>query len=207
MEKKKANKKTTKKSETKLISLDSINKKYLLYAVIGLVLLLCIIFLIKGNVNDKNDQMNGLKIHYDSGKVIKFNNFKKGFTKKNIITVENTTNENKTYSLEWVKVNNKLKKQNVFLYEIECTGERCATLGKSQVPVAGAKVYTQVLIGPKTKQTYTVIFTYDGSEKDVSFDGTLQVFSEKVDTKKTKEQEKEKAKKLEEEAKSKSSKA
>lgn len=196
MEKKKSTK-NSKNEEKKLINFDSINRKYLSYVCICLIIIICIVFLVRCGVNDKDDQMNGLKIHYDSGKMIKFNNFKKDFTNKRTITVENTTKENKTYSLEWVKVTNDLKKQNVFLYEIECTGERCATLGKSQVPVAGAKVYTQVLIEPKSKQTYDVKFTYNGSEKGVKFAGALQVYSEKVDTKKIKEQEKKEQKKLE----------
>lgn len=173
-------------------------KKSIYIVVVVLIVLLGILF-ISSHSNIKNEKMNDLKIHYSNGKTLKFNSFKKKFTKEYTITVENTSKENKTYSLEWVKVDNGLNAQNKFLYEITCEGDRCATLGKSQVPVTGATVYTQVLIEAGKKQTYTVKFTYDGSEKKSKFNGTLQVYSEEVDQKKIEEQEKKEREKIEKE--------
>lgn len=154
--------------------------------IIAVVLLVGTIFLVRG-CNSESEKMNDLKITYSKGKVLSFDDFSKNFKQERTITVVNKTKVNKTYSLEWSNVENSLKKQNVFLYEIKCKGDRCATLGKSQVPVASAKVFPQVLIKPGSKQVYTVKFNYSGSEKNVKFKGTLQVVSKKVDTKKLEE--------------------
>ena len=178
------------------------NKKIILIVVIAIILLLGGFLLVRGN-GSKNEEMNDLKISYSKGKEISFDKFKNKFTEERVITVENTSDENKTYSLEWSKVKNTLKKQNVFLYSIKCTGDRCATLGKSQVPVATSKVYTQVLIEPGKKQEYTVTFEYNGSEKDVIFEGNLEVHSEKIDKKKIEEQEKKERERMEKELKEK----
>ena len=171
------------------------NKKVLIIVLV-LVLLLGGFFLIR-DFCSKNDEMNDLKITYSEGKKISFRNLKKDFKEERTITVENNSKENKTYSLEWVKVNNSLKKQNTFLYSIKCTGDRCAELGKSQVPVAGSNVYTQVLIEPGKKQTYTVSFEYTGSEKKASFKGMLQVYSKKVDEKKIEKEQKKQQEEME----------
>lgn len=176
------------------------NKKLLLGLALGIILIVIVVVIIACG-KSTNEEMNDLKISYKNGKEISFNNFKRDFQKEVIIVVENTSKENKTYSLEWVKVENELKKQNAFLYEIKCTGDRCATLGKSQVPVASSKVYTQVLIEPGKTQSYNVLFEYKGSEKDAKFRGTLQVYSEKIDKKKLEEKEKAYKEKLRKELK------
>ena len=167
------------------------NKMIILIIVIVIILLLGGFLLVRGSDNKKHEEMNDLKISYSEGKVISFNKFDNSFKEERTITVENNSDENRTYSLEWVKVNNTLKNQSNFTYDIKCSGDRCATLEKSQVPVAGSKVYTQVLIEPNKKQEYIVTFNYSGSEKDVKFKGTLQVYSEKIDKKALEEEEKE----------------
>ena len=73
---------------------------------------------------------------------------------------------------------NELKKQNAFLYEIECKGNRCATLGKSQVPAISTVIFPQVLIEPGESQEYTIIFNYIGSEKNAKFAGNFNIISE-----------------------------
>ena len=170
-------------------------KKRIIIVLVALLVLGVILFLIFGGGN-KTEKMNDLKVTYSDGEVMKYGNFKKGFTDERTITVENTSNENKTFSLEWSKVSNKLKEQNKFTYEIKCTGDRCAELGKSQIPVAGAIVYPQVLIEAGKKQVYTIKLTYTGSE-DASFTGSLKVYSEKVDEAKIKEQETKEREKME----------
>ena len=170
-------------------------KKRIIIVLVALLVLGVILFLIFGGGN-KTEKMNDLKVTYSDGEVMKYGNFKKGFTDERTITVENTSNENKTFSLECSKVSNKLKEQNKFTYEIKCTGDRCAELGKSQIPVAGAIVYPQVLIEAGKKQVYTIKLTYTGSE-DASFTGSLKVYSEKVDEAKIKEQETKEREKME----------
>ena len=152
-----------------------INKKNITLIIIAIVILLLgIIFLIRG-YNKETETINGLKISYSKSNLLSFNNFNNKFKEKMVITIENISNENKTYSLEWIDIVNKLKKQNVFLYEIECSGDRCATLGKSQVPIVGITVFPQCLIESGKKQKYTIIFTYSGSEKNANFKGKLNV--------------------------------
>ena len=151
------------------------------------------------NTCNKTENINDLKITY-SDKKVTFNDFSKDFKVEQTITIENTSKENKTYSLEWSEVKNTLSKQNVFTYEIKCTGDRCATLGKSQVPVASAKVYNQVLIESGKTQEYKVIYTYTGTDKG-KFSGKLKVYPEIIDKKKIEEQEKKERERLEKEMK------
>ena len=171
----------------KKIDIKKLTRKQLIVIASVIIIVAVIIGLIVNHVN-KTETMNDLKIIYKDGQTIKFNNFKKDFTEEKTITVTNTSKENKTFSLEWEGVENNLKKQNTFTYEIKCTGDRCATLGASQVPVAGFKVYQQVLIEAGKTQTYTVVFNYKGSEKKVSFQGKLKVYSEQVKEEKPKEE-------------------
>lgn len=171
----------------KKIDVKKLTKKQLIIIAAVVVIVAVIIGLIVKQIN-KTETMNDLKITYKDGQTIKFSNFSKDFTEQKTITVTNTSKENKTFSLEWEGVENNLEKQNNFTYEIKCTGDRCATLGTSQVPVAGFKVYQQVLIEPGKTQTYTIVFSYKGSEKKVSFEGRLKVYSEKVKEEKPKEE-------------------
>ena len=156
-----------------------LTKNQLMIIAVVAVVLIVIIALIINKLN-KIDSMNDLKITYNKGQTIQYSNFKKNFTEERTITVKNTSKESRTFSLEWEGVENTLTKQNNFTYEIKCTGDRCATLGMSQVPVAGFKVYQLVLIEGGQTQTYTVIFTYKGSEKKAHFTGRLKVYSEKI---------------------------
>ena len=159
---------------------------------IGLILIIILvlgigIFLVL-KICNKTEKINDLKITY-SDKSVTFNDFSKDFREKQTITIENTSEENKTYSLEWSDVKNTLVKQNAFTYEIKCTGDRCATLGTSQVPVTSATVYQQVLIEGNSHQGYTIIYNYKGSDKG-RFTGRLKVYPEIIDQKKIEEQEK-----------------
>ena len=169
-------------------------KKICLIIVIILVLGIGLFLVLRCN---KTEKINDLKISY-SDKSVTFNDFSKDFKVEQTITIENTSKENKTYSLEWSDVKNTLVKQNAFTYEIKCTGDRCATLGTSQVPVTSATVYKQVLIEGNSSQGYTIIYNYSGSDKG-RFSGKLKVHPEIIDTKKIKEQEKKEREKLEKE--------
>ena len=148
---------------------------------------------------NKTEKVNDVKITY-SDKVIKFNDFSKDFKEEKTIKVVNTGKESHTYSLEWEAIKNTLAKQNTFTYEIKCTGPRCAELGTSQVPVASAKVYQQVLIEAGKTQEYKIIFTYTGTDKG-KFSGKLKVYPEIIDKKKIEEQEKKEREKMEQEMK------
>lgn len=156
-----------------------IDKRKIIISIIVVFLLLGGFLLIRENYNNKHDKMNDLTITYKEGKIINIKKFKKKFTEKRTITIKNNSKENKAYSLEWKDVSNSLEKQDKFIYKINCTGDRCATLGISQVPVVGFQVYPQVLIEAGKTQTYTVELKYNGSEKDAKFKGQLVVYSEK----------------------------
>ena len=172
------------------------NKKRLILIIVLCILVIGIVlFLLLGT--SKTEKINDLKITY-SDKSVTFNDFSKDFKVEQTITIENISSESKTYSLEWSDVKNTLKKQNAFTYEIKCTGDRCATLGKSQVPVTSATVYQQVLIEGGSKQGYTIIYNYSGSDKG-RFSGKLRVHPEIIDTKKIEEQEKKEREKIEKE--------
>lgn len=150
-------------------------KKKIIFIIIIVILVIGLFILLWNNYRSKTDYISDLKIHYNDGKIINYHNFNKSFSKKRVITIENRGDKDYTYSLEWMEVKNTLKEQNKFLYEIKCSGDRCAELGKSGVPVASAKVYTQVLIEAHKKQTYTVTFTFTGSEKNAVFKGNLMI--------------------------------
>ncbi len=155
------------------------NKK-IICLVLTIILVLGIgLFLVLRKAN-KLEEKNDLKITY-SNEEISFKDFSDSFEKSITIKVENLCNENRTYSLEWTDVSNSLKIQNKFTYEIKCTGDRCATLLTSQVPVAGFKVFPQVLIEGGKTQTYNIEFKYNGSEKGVHFKGKLVIHSEKIE--------------------------
>ena len=162
------------------------NKKRICLILIIILVIGIVLFLLLGS--NKTEKINDLKITY-SDKNVTFNDFSKDFRVEQTITIENTSKENKTYSLEWSDIKNTLVKQNTFTYEIKCTGDRCATLGKSQVPVTSATVYQQVLIEGGSKQGYTIIYNYSGSDKG-RFTGKLKVYPEIIDQKKIEEQEK-----------------
>ena len=175
---------------------------------IGLIILIILIIAIGAfllfRLCNKTEKINDLKITY-SDKVIKFNDFSKDFKVEKTITITNTGKESHTYSLEWESVKNSLVKQNTFTYEITCTGPRCAELGTSQVPVASAKVYNQVLIEAGKTQEYKIIFTYTGTDKG-NFSGKLKVYPEIIDKKKIEEQERIEREKIESELKKEESK-
>lgn len=163
------------------------NKKVLVGLAILIVLVAGVICLFVVN-SKRNVEVNDLKVKY-SNPVVKVNGAEKGFTKTYKITVKNTTNELKTYSLEWIKIKNNFKEQNKLLYEIKGTGPYAASLGKSQVPVAGFKVFNQVAIQALKTQKYEIILYYDGKtnkDKKSLFEGTLNIVSEKVVNKENK---------------------
>lgn len=178
------------------------NKKLLsiIGAVLAIIVVVILIIAFSGN-SDKKEIVNDLKVKYSGGQEIVFDDFKKPFTEKRTITIENTSNESRTYSLEWSGVSNKLKKQNLFVYTIKGEGSKTAELGRSQVPVAESVVFTQVLIEAKKTQTYTVEFKYENNEgeKSATFKGKLKVHSEVVDKKKVKAEEKKERERIEKE--------
>lgn len=132
------------------------------------------LFICDNNDNIVVDSKNKIHVTYNKNKTISFDDFSKGFKENRVITVENKSNKNITYDIRWYKVTNILKKQNDFLYEMECSGKECKTLGISQIPVVDAPVLEEIKIRPKQKQVFTIKFTYKGSEKDAKFTGELR---------------------------------
>ena len=167
-------------------------KKVIIIVSIILVIGIVSFFVLFCNNNQKT---NDLEVEYSYNK-IKFNDFSKNFTKEETITIKNTSNENRTYTLKWVDVKNSIKNQYNFTYEIKGTGKRSGFIGKSQVPVSSATVFKQVLIEKKATQSYKIIFNYNGSDEG-KFTGRLVVESkkEKKSTDKEKKKELEKLRK------------
>lgn len=101
-------------------------------------------------------------------------------------------------TMKWVMVDNKLKDQNKFLYEISCKGDNCMSITPSQVPVADSPVFTDMYIELYNRQEYTIKIKYTGSEKNASFRGKLIIEEEITDQKKFDDYKKERAKKINE---------
>ena len=149
------------------------NNKKKIFIIIGILVFILLIFLIIFSNRDNKDNNELINVEYKNGKVISYNKFDNSFKEKRTIIVENKNNFTVNYSLKWYKVTNTLKKQNNFLYEISCTGDRCKELGTSQIPVVDAPVFEQVKIRPNSKQVYTINIIYKGKEKKVKFKGKL----------------------------------
>ena len=159
------------------------NKYIKILLFITIIILISIIgYVLYNSYMDKYyDYYDDIVVSYKDGKNIKFNNFNDKFEKEKTIIIENNSNNRYTYSLEWVDVSNGIKKQNDFLYTITGTGERVGSLKLSQVPVVDYTVFTQVLIEPKSKQTYTIKFKYNGSEDKAKFNGKIIIKANVVD--------------------------
>ncbi len=183
----------------KVLSKEASAKNRVMFISIVVILITVIALVFAFGVKRK-EVVNDLKINYSKGEEVKLTKFKKDFTEERTITITNTSKEAKTYSLEWSDVSNTLKKQNAFIYEIKGSGDRVAELGKSQVPGADSVVFAQVLIEAGKTQTYTITFTYSGSES-AKFAGKLKVKSKKVDTKKLEKEEEKRNKELDEKLK------
>ncbi|MGM9878612.1 MAG: hypothetical protein ACI31R_01095 [Bacilli bacterium] len=120
------------------------------------------------------EESNDLRIEYVKGDTIVLEDIEKGFTYEKEIIVENTSKELRTYSLEWTSVSNKVKSGSDFTYEITGTGDRSASLGKSQVPGVASKIFNQVAILGGVTHKYKIKITYNGEEKG-NFKGVLKV--------------------------------
>lgn len=164
-----------------------IKKHKILLIIIAIIIILAIGLGIYFCTKDTTTEINSLKVTYKDGDQITIKNPSSPYEITKEITITNPTKELKTYSLEWLKVSNTFKEQNKLLYTIKGSGERSASLGKSQVPVASSKVFNSVAITAGTTHKYTITITYDGSKtSNDSFLGTLKINSEKpkTDTKK-----------------------
>ena len=151
------------------------NKKKLIIMVIGILVLIAGILLTVLYLKDRNKEIsNDLEIRYVDGDTITLKDMEKGFTFEKEIIVKNTTKELRTYSLEWTSIDNKIKNGSDLTYEIIGTGDRSASLGKSQVPGVSSKIFNQVAILGEVEHKYIVKITYNGKEKG-NFSGKLKV--------------------------------
>lgn len=155
------------------------NHKILLI-IIAIVLIIAIALGIYFCTKDTSTEVNSLKVTYKDGDQISIKNPSTPYEITKEITVTNPTKELKTYSLEWLKVSNTFKEQNKLLYTIKGSGDRSASLGKSQVPSASSKIFNSVAITAGTTHKYTITITYNGGKtSNDSFLGTLIINSEK----------------------------
>jgi hypothetical protein len=177
------------------------NKKKLFIGLGAIVLIAVLVILaITFIFNDAKEEVGGLNVTYVDGETIKIENISDGYSTIKKFTIENTNDENVTYSLEWLNVSNTFKTQSNLLYEVNPTSGTQAKLGTSQVPVADSNIFSSVVIKPGETHTYEVKVWYKDKttgEKDSKFTGTLKVDSSGVVDKE--KQEKEMKTKLEEE--------
>ena len=137
------------------------NKKKLIIMITGILVLIAGILLTVLYLKDKNKEIsNDLEIKYVGGDTITLENIEKGFTFEKEIIVKNTTKELRAYSLEWTSIDNKIKTGSDLTYEIIGTGDRSASLGKSQVPGVSSKIFNQVAILGEVEHKYIVKITY-----------------------------------------------
>lgn len=150
------------------------NKKLILIIV---VLLLGVLLLVVNIHNRSSQKKIDLYVEYSNGTLVKYDDFSKKFTDTRTITIRNNTKDFKIYSLRWKNLNNTLKKQNLFLYEIKCEGDSCQTISPSQIPPSNANVivFSDIFLEMKQEQKFTIKFIYKGSEKDAKFSGDLVI--------------------------------
>lgn len=163
------------------------DKKKLLLCVIGVIIVVTLLILIpeaRKDMTNKKSNYGDYEVLYKDGKIIKYNNFKKPFTDTKTITIRNHTRDVKVYSIKWVMVNNTLKKQNKFLYELSCKGDGCAKISPSQIPGADSLAIPDIYLESGKAHEYTIRIKYTGSEKNVNFSGKLILEKEVTDQKK-----------------------
>lgn len=129
---------------------------------------------------DTNQMINGLKIKYENGQEIELTKFKHKFTAEKTITIKNTTDNYVKYNLEWKDVTNTLKEQSALIYELKGKGNNVGNVSQSQAPVTSSKLLSNLIVSPRKKHTYKLIFTYKpGSiNEDAIFKGYLNIYIE-----------------------------
>ena len=135
--------------------------------VILIVLILIIVWIIIFINNRKNTKELDIKYSYD--KEINYTKFTKHFDDKETIKIVNNTDKVKVYSIKWINVENTLKYQNKFLYEISCEGDNCNTISPSQMPVADFPLFIDIYLNKYQKQKYTIKFKYKGKKDTKGF--------------------------------------
>ena len=129
------------------------------------------------NINNK-EKLNGLVVDYKKGSTIEISKFDNSFDIEKEIIVKNKSKSKKTFNIEWETVNNTLKKQSNFTYQITGIGERAKSIGLSQVPVSPSKIINNITINPSKKQVYKIKLSYkvlNNSEKNSKFSGSLKI--------------------------------
>ena len=166
--------------------------------IIGIIFLLIIgIGTILYLNKDLKEEVNDLEITYVGRDKVKIKKIKEDFVYEKEIIIKNRGSKLKTYSLEWTNIENIFKNQSKLLYEITSTGERSATLDKSQLPNAKSIIFPQVAILPGKSHTYKIKIWYEGDvskEKESVFIGKLKIKSKDYkETKKVEEESKQEA--------------
>ncbi len=154
------------------------NKKALIICTVIFVEIILITIAII-NINNK-EKLNGLSVNYKKGPTIEISKFSDSFDIEKEIVVKNKSKSKKTFNIEWKIVNNTLKKQSNFTYQIIGKGEKAKSIGVSQVPVAPAKIIQNITIDPSKKQMYKIKLSYkalNNSEKNSKFSGNIKITS------------------------------
>ena len=155
------------------------NKKIVL---IYLIIFLAVVFIIVGTIINaiKKYDVDGIEVTNKNGETIELNDFNKDFKVEKEIIVKNKTKESKEYNIEWVEVENTLKKQSYLTYVIKGKGEGAKNVGMSQAPVAPLQIVSDISIEAKKEQKYKIIITYtkkDVIEKNNKFYGKIKITS------------------------------
>lgn len=129
--------------------------------------------------------------------VINYDKFTKHFKNRQIIKLENKSQNVQVISIKWQDVENTLQYQNKFLYEIKCEGPNCNNISQSQVPVSGFTLLSDVYIDPGITQSYTISFSYKGKNDETGhFKGKLVIENEIKDVSRYERYVKERTKKM-----------
>ena len=162
--------------------------KYIIAAIIIVITIAFIpIIIYTFDINNRFsfvDKTNSLLVDYKYDINRNYTDFSKHFTDKQIIHVENKSDELKVLSVKWIDVENTLKYKNKFLYEISCEGVKCSSISLSQMPDFDFSLFSNVYLEPGYDQYYTVKFSYIGPKDEKGyFKGKFVVKEEIADKK------------------------
>ena len=146
---------------------------------LGIVLLVIIIGIIFMILLDGEETVNGLRISNDNRLAVNVRGTDNVDLTKEIV-IENTTNEEIVYSIEWQDVENGFVTNADLTYVIETQSEGTRSIGISQIPVVDISILEDITIPAGATHTYEVVVTFNRSDDsedtaDSQFTGYLVV--------------------------------
>lgn len=171
--------------------LSKVKNKYIVLSVIMIIITAIPIIIYTTGINNKfslTEKKDDILVNYKYDVVRNYSDFSKHFSDKQIIHIENKSDKLKVISLKWDDVENTLKYQDKFVYEISCEGVKCNSIAESQMPAYSFTLFSDVYIESGYDQLYTIKFSYNGPKDDEGhFKGKFIVKEEITDKKKYEE--------------------